>query len=195
VLLTGGVHLFFEEVLGQKLVFIAIAAAFWIGYLGWQVKRDPAVLREWGFTTKAIGPAFRAATWVFGIGAAAIVAVGIGRGGMILGWHLLAILAIYPLWGLIQQFLVQALLARNLQALGGRFESVWVVTPTAALLFGIVHWPDPVLMVGTFLLGSMFTPLYLKRRNLWPLGIYHGWLGALVYFLVLRRDSWIELFG
>ena len=29
----------------------------------------------------------------------------------------------------------------------------------------------------------------------WPLGLYHGWLGAFAYFWILERDPWQELFG
>jgi membrane protease YdiL (CAAX protease family) len=95
-------------------------------------------------------------------------------------------------WGLVQQFLVQAMVARNLLAWTTRRS---VATLVAAALFAAVHWPDGVLMGATCLLGLAFTPMYLAFRNLWPLGLYHGWLGALTYFWVLGRDPWREAFG
>jgi hypothetical protein len=58
-----------------------------------------------------------------------------------------------------------------------------------------VHLPDFRLATATFVLGLALTPIYLKWRNLWPLGIYHGLLGVLFYFWVLERDPWIEVFG
>lgn len=50
-------------------------------------------------------------------------------------------------------------------------------------------------MAATFMMGLAFTPMYLRHRNLWPLGIYHGWLGVLTYYWVLARDPWTEMFG
>jgi len=38
-------------------------------------------------------------------------------------------------------------------------------------------------------------PLFLKYRNLWALGLFHGWLAAVFYFLALGRDPWLELIG
>jgi membrane protease YdiL (CAAX protease family) len=67
------------------------------------------------------------------------------------------------------------------------------VIPVGALLFGLAHWPDGVLMATTFLLGVVFIPMYLRWRNLWPLGVYHGWLGALMYFWILQRDPVAEI--
>ena len=64
-----------------------------------------------------------------------------------------------------------------------------------AVLFSLVHVPDPQLMVATFVLGLAFTPIYLRWRNLWPLGVLHGWLGAFCYVWVLDRNPWQEVFG
>jgi membrane protease YdiL (CAAX protease family) len=55
--------------------------------------------------------------------------------------------------------------------------------------------PEIPLMLTTFGLGLVYIPLYLRYRNLWPLGLYHGWLGTLFYLWVLGRDPWVETFG
>jgi len=41
----------------------------------------------------------------------------------------------------------------------------------------------------------LIIPLYFRYRNLWPLGVLHGWLGAFFYLWVLGRDMWVENFG
>ena len=46
-----------------------------------------------------------------------------------------------------------------------------------------------------FTLGLLFTPLYLHRQSLLPLGVAHGWLGVLAYYWLLGRDPWLELLG
>jgi len=96
------------------------------------------------------------------------------------------ILALYPLWGLVQQFLLGALLARNLR----EFLPPAAVVPAAALLFGLAHAPDWTLSALAFAAALVWIPIYLWRPNLWVLGISHGMLGALAYYAVLGRDAW-----
>lgn len=191
VIATGSTHLFFEEVLHAKAPFIALAAAGWLSYVVLRVRRDPGALRTWGFRLEGLGEAFVAPTLFSAAAAASIAALAAARGTLEANPHLLPILLLYPLWGITQQFLVQALVARNLEH---RVPRCWLMLLVAAL-FAVVHAPDLVLMGATFLLGLFFTPMYLRRRNLIPLGLYHGVLGALVYFWVLGRDPWMEVFG
>jgi membrane protease YdiL (CAAX protease family) len=191
VIATGLTHLFFEEVLHEKAAFIALAAAGWLAYFVLRVRREPRSLREWGFRLEGLGEAFVAPTVFFLVAAASIAGLAAARGTLEANPHLIPILLLYPLWGITQQFLVQALVARNLER---RMPRPWLVLLVASL-FAVVHAPDPVLMGATFLLGIAFTPMYLRSRNLIPLGLYHGVLGALVYFWVLGRDPWREVFG
>jgi hypothetical protein len=70
-----------------------------------------------------------------------------------------------------------------------------ILVLVGAVLFSIAHVPNLDLTFATFCVGMIFVPLYLHFRNLWPLGLYHGWLGALFYLWVLGRNPWIELFS
>jgi membrane protease YdiL (CAAX protease family) len=93
----------------------------------------------------------------------------------------------------MQQFLVQGLVAGNLVEAGGWVSSPFFVIPATAGVFASVHLPNLGLTAGTFALGLGYTPIYLQHRNLWPLGLYHGWLGALYYHWVLDQNPWREL--
>lgn len=106
--------------------------------------------------------------------------------------HLWILLILYPIWGIIQQFLVQGLVVRNLSLtkLGSRPILIVVL---GATLFGLVHAPNILFMLATFCLGLLFVPLYLHFRNLLPLGLFHGWLGSLFYLWVLGHDPWHNL--
>jgi membrane protease YdiL (CAAX protease family) len=64
-----------------------------------------------------------------------------------------------------------------------------------ALLFGFVHYPDLWLMLGTFVLALVYGFVYLRQRNVFVLGLIHGWLGALFYYTVVNRDPFMEVFG
>jgi membrane protease YdiL (CAAX protease family) len=192
VVLTGALHLVFEEVLHLKGPFIAVALAGWATYLALAVRRDRTVLAEWGLRFADLGRDSRGPGLVLAGGATALAVVGAVRGTLGFSWHMAPLLVLYPIWGLAQQFMLQAMVVRNLRP---RLSSPAAATLIAAALFGLVHWPDSFLMPATFTLALVLTPLYLRRRSLVPLGVVHGWLGVLAYYWLLGRDPWLELLG
>jgi hypothetical protein len=190
VVATGLLFLLFRHIRLHG-VFVPIAVSFWISFVWHHARRDPTVLRTWGFRLDTLRPAFRAVT-AFSLPAAGVMAlVGASQGILRFPPHAWILMALYPIWGVVQQFLVQALLVRNLEGSLPRYSLVLV----GSCLFAIVHVPEAPLMVATFGLGLVYVPLYLRHRNLWPLGLYHGWLGTLFYLWVLGRDPWVETFG
>jgi len=162
VLLTGVAHLFFEEVLGAKWVFMLFAFLTWSVYLSRQVQRERAVLKQWGLCQDNLGVTFVVTGIAFSIGTAGIIGLALSRGTFVTSWHIFPLLVAYPVWGLIQQFLIQVLVVRNLTDGVVGLRAPWRVTPIAASLFALAHWPDGVLMGATFLLGVAFTPVYLR---------------------------------
>ena len=148
---------------------------------------------EVGLTSARLGPAFRDATLV-ALGATAVMAgLGARQGMLRLGGDAVPLFLLYPIWGVVQQLLVQGMVAANLTAAADPLGSPWAVTPVAAVLFGAVHVPNRRLTAATFALGLAFTPLYLRHGNLWPLGLYHGGLGALFYVWVFDRNPWRDM--
>jgi len=55
---------------------------------------------------------------------AAIVWYGIAYNAIFLNWHVIPVFVFYPAWGIIQQFLMVALVAGNLQAIK---NELWTV--------------------------------------------------------------------
>jgi uncharacterized protein len=98
---------------------------------------------------------------------------------------------LYPVWSFIQQFVLQALVASNLERLGLARAAV---VPIAAALFGLAHLPDWPLAALCAVVGLAWTALYLRWRQLPLLALTHAWLGALAYYWVLQRDPWGEMF-
>ena len=186
---TGALQVFFEEVLHLKPAFMAVAGIGWTAYIAHRIRTDSSVRVEWGAIAprrddwKTPGLLTLAAT----IG---LVGVGLALGHDLWNPHFLPIVLLYSIWGLIQQFFVQAMIARNLRLVGFTVATTLIVT---AVGFGLAHWPDMILMPATAILAFMFCPVYLRRRSLVPLGLFHAWLGALAYFLVLGRDPWVEM--
>lgn len=184
VVACGGLNLAVERWLpiAAKVPILAAVAAGWSAYL-WR-RRD---WRAWGFRVDNIRePA--TALMAFGVAvlaaAAAIAPAPLPIGSV-------ALFAIYPLWGVLQQFALQVLVTRNLRALGAPAAATVVL---AAATFGLSHYPDAPLMLLTAAGGVVWTIVYLWRPNLWAIGLCHAWVGTLAYYWGLGRDPWEEMF-
>ena len=194
VVATGVLHLVFQS-LGSKGLFIAMASVSWMSCVVWRVRQDSSLWVKWGFHTKNISAAFFWPTVVFVVGVSLMAWYGWANGRTLWQGHIVFLLLLYPLWGILQQFLVQALGVANLMALFPK--QGWIVAlPVGVVLFSLVHYPDGwLLMLATGIMGCLFIPCYLRDRNLWPLGLYHGWLGTFFYLSILGKDPWVEVFG
>ena len=194
VVLTGLLKFVMMDYLEWRFVYIASAILFWASYLYWRHRQDAGILTEWGFRREEFKTCFmQLLPWAV-VSIALFAFYGYWTGRMIWSWHLLPILLLYPIWGVIQQFLVIALVAGNLDRLERRTVSkIWIMVITAAI-FGLVHFPSILLVIGTTLLALVYTHFYLRYKNLWPLGLYHGWLGAFFFYFVLERDVFAEVF-
>ncbi len=124
-----------------------------------------------------------------------MTAIAVGQRTLAFRWEMLVLLALYPIWGTFQQLLVQRVFVRSVTAPGGGLGRKVIATVVASLLFGAVHLPELGVVAATCLVGFVFTLIYLRWHNLWPLGIYHGWLGVFYYYWVLGRDPWTETFA
>lgn len=192
VALTGAGHLTFSA-LDASRWFIPIASLSWGGYLAYRTRTQEGFLQDVGLGRRGLRGAFRDASFV-ALGSTALMAgAGALQGTLDLDPDLLPLFLLYPAWGLVQQVLVQGMVVANLSEAKRRLGSPYVVTPVAAGLFGMVHLPNWKLTAATATLGFAFTPLYLRHGNLWPLGLYHGWLGALFYFWVLDKNPWEDV--
>ena len=90
-----------------------------------------------------------------------------------LGLHL----AGYLLWAFEQQFILQDYFLLRLLRISPN-QSAAVIT--AAVLFSTAHLPGLLLTAGTLAWGIVSCTLFLRYRNLYPLGLVHGILGLCV---------------
>lgn len=192
-ILTGIGKFIFMDWLQWKLPYILTIIVGWLVYISYRYKQNPRILASWGLHTQHFGSSFKGLFPLFLMVLGVFFVLGMILGSNIISWHIIPILLVYPIWGIIQQFLVVGLTARNLSQTALPASMVILIT---ALLFSVVHYPHFLLIIGTFFLAVAYTILYLRRgENLLVLGIYHGWLGAFFYFIVLGRDPLIEILG
>jgi uncharacterized protein len=188
-LLTAAIHMLPLEHFYPEVVEIVVLAGGWLGYLVYLAVRERPRLQAMGFARSQLAGSVVASGAVLVIASLAMAGWGAALGTLRVHWHMLVLAALYPLWGLVQQWLILGVLARQLAS---RIAPVWTVLATA-LVFGALHLPQVSLAIATLVLGLALTPIYLRWRNLWPLGFVHGWLAIPMYFWVLGIDPWAKV--
>ena len=187
IILVGILHVVTE--LGSSptiatLYNVIVSIAF-VAYLIWRVRRSSGAVRAWGMRTDNFWPAFRLQLVFGAIGAAILVGYGIATGELFLPQTFWMTVGIYPIWGIAQQFALQNFIARNLT---GVLSNPIAIAVTAAVLFGAVHYPRLELVILAGSAGVFLTWLYRRIPNLWAVGIVHGVLGSLAYYVILKED-------
>lgn len=127
--------------------------------------------RDLGFRLDNLVPTLRLLIWPTLVAAIIILAV---------GWYLTGPpsvarlvrprLLVVPAWALFQQYALQAFINRRAQvAFGKGLRSVLLV----AVIFGVLHLPNPVLSMLTFLGGLIWASVYQREANLFALAASH----------------------
>ncbi len=195
VALTGLGKFVFMDHLALKFEYVAVAVVGWAAYIIHRHKRVPGILRAWGFRTDNFRQVLRMVLPFALVSIALFFLVGALQGTINPTWHILPLFVTYPLWGTIQQFLIIGLVAGNLNEMDRQGTKKPMILIATAVLFAGVHYPDHWLILGTFILALFYGYIYLRMRNVYVMGIMHGWLGALFYYTVVDRDPFIGVFG
>jgi uncharacterized protein len=195
VVLTAIGKFLFMDYLRWRFPFVLVAIIAWVGYIIYRDRANAGVIRYWGFRTDNFKTVLRKVAPFGLLSVITFLCIGVYQKTININWHIVPILILYPVWGVIQQFLLIALTAGNMQDIKGQKLSKGIIILISALLFASIHYPFVWLSVGTFILAIFYGIIYLSERNLYVLGLFHGWLGGLFYYTVLDRDPFIEMFG
>lgn len=194
VVLTAIGKFLFMDLLNWRFPFVAAAVLGWTVYVIYRKKQDPTLTNYWGFRIDTFRKSLQFMLPFGLLSMVAFFAIGLYQDSINLTWHILPILISYPIWGTIQQFLIIALVAGNLHDMKALRACKFAIILVTAVLFSLVHFPSYWLMLGTFLLALFYGYIYLKVKNLYALGLFHGWLGALFYYTVIGSDPFADVF-
>lgn len=194
VVLTGTGKFVFMDYLNWRLPYVAVAILAWSFYVYYRYNKDKNVLTDWGFRWDNFKTVLRLMLPFAMISILSFFVIGHMQGTINLTWHIIPLLITYPIWGSIQQFLTIGLLAGNLKDFRKiKLNKNFIILVTA-VFFSIVHYPSVWLMLGTFVLALVYGYIYLKAKNIYVLGLFHGWMGALFYYTVVNQDPFADVF-
>jgi uncharacterized protein len=195
VTITAVLKFILMDWLGMRAFYIGGVCLFWISYFIYRYALDHSVLNYWGFkrayfkkTLLALLPYLLASICI-------TVVYGKLNDIFLLNPNILPVLILYPLWGIVQQFMVIGVLAESLQNLKAVSANKYIVILLTSSIFSLVHYPGILLMAFTFAMEVIFLTVYFKWRNLWAIGLAHGWIATFLIYYVLDRDLWTELFA
>lgn len=202
MLLTSACHVVVELVWGRRQAFPFLqptspdqiyngfVIVLWGSYVLWRVLKIQGMARAWGFRRDNFFAAFRLSALFSLLATAPLLLYGGLMGRLAIPATFWAAFLLYPLYGIAQQFALQVLVTKNLR---GLVNHRLFRTCLAALLFSAAHFPDYTLMGLVLPAGLAFTWSYESRPNLWAVGITHGVLGSLAYYMILGLDPGAEI--
>lgn len=153
-------------------------------------------LAEVGVSPRYFGRALRLVALPTLVGCALFAAIGYASGSLHRTSHFWTTLLVLPVWGLMQQYVLQGFIYRRIRfALMGdtpspdefRRRERLAMLATAAI-FALVHAPNLTLMALTFAGAAIWTWVYERAPNLLALGLSHA---ALSLMLMTSLPPWL----
>ena len=187
VIAVGGLHVGTEIAFSLTVAraYNAVAATTIGVYLVWRWCVTKDAVRVWGFRRDNFWKSLRTQLALAAPAAASLYGLGMFIGSVPLPRAFWLTVALYPLWGIAQQFALQNMIAKNLREL---VPNDFARALISASLFGLSHYPRISLVLLAFFAGFCFTLIYQRYPNLWAVGFAHGLLGAMAFYIILQED-------
>lgn len=152
-----------------------VAMALVIAAGAWFARRRPGSPRSAARRGAFAGRIWRTCHAVALVG---VLVIGWATGSFASPQVLLTSLVLYPVYALVQLACLLAVPWPHLRALAGARRGPAILA--AAVLFGLVHWPNPLLMALSAAGMAVWAREYDRGRGLVPLAISMGLLATLV---------------
>jgi hypothetical protein len=177
-------YVFFRKELSGKYYFIIPAIIVCGIFLLWDYRADKDVLKTYGIRTDNLKEASKRTAAFFVPMVIVILVIFPFTDNPKPPPYFYFTIFLYPLWGLAQQFMFQSFFHSRLLKLSVGPWGVLICT----LVFTFVHWNSQKLRIFALIGGLFFSYSFYRCPNVLPLGIAHGILGAMIYYLLLGKD-------
>jgi Type II CAAX prenyl endopeptidase Rce1-like len=192
VVVTAIGKIVFMDILKMRLQFVIISVLAWTVYIILRRTKLKEVLKYWGFRQDNFKEVVKIVLPFGLITAPLCLLIGYFNSTLNFTWHIIPIIILYPIWGILQQFLLIGLVSGNLRDFKRNNFKDSLIIISSAVLFAAVHYPYVWLMIPTFVLALFYGHVYKRVKNLYVLGIFHGWLGAICFYTLVGRDPYLE---
>ncbi|HEX8846658.1 MAG TPA: CPBP family intramembrane glutamic endopeptidase [Pyrinomonadaceae bacterium] len=165
---------------GNSRLAAAVPLALALGLMLLSHRARGESARELGWRLDNFKEALRLLAVPMLAAAALIVGTGFLLRGLHFTWGQFGEWALWlPLWGLLQQYVLQGFINRRAQIIFGRgSKSVLLV----ALIFALLHLPNPWLSIATFAGGALWAYVYQRVPNLPALALSHALMSIVFAF-------------
>lgn len=161
------------------------------GFVLFTFKYRPDRWNDFGFRLTNLWPSIKVVGPITLVGATALLIWATIQRVSIFRWEFIVLLPLYPIWGLIQQFIFQGILHRRLLII---FDNQVIALLSTTVIFSMIHIADIRIAGLTLLVGAIWSWSFQRIPNLWTLAVSHGILAALTYPLFLGENPLLRFF-